>query len=354
MTLISGALHDDAIRCLLELPTALSQRDFRQRLVDELRQHYPSMGIDLVTVPRPDGHYADFSLVLRYPDGVVAKLSALHDQGDPWQVSTAEPWAADTLLTVDGESLSIHSCILYIDDYLSGGRSSLALEIENRLLLQNELKQLAPSVAQLDVDRAERIFRRHHGLLPRSAMLHWLEEKGLGYRDFRDLMALNLRLDQCRRAICAQHRPEWQAEHPELIRVMLLCCNLPSCSEEEALEWLAEIAIQSSADDSGLSFRKGINLTLSPRWLDGSSISLEVKSDWLMHLDEQWESAVAPTQDWFRQEVCGDGQQRWCRVIHQVSVQATDSAWAEQVDELVFEEWLRTKRALAKVRWHWS
>jgi len=354
MTLNAGALHDDAIRCLLELPSALSQRDFRQRRVEELRQRHPSMGIDLVTVPRPDGHHADFSLILRYPDGVVAKLSALRDQGDPWQVSTAEPWAADTLLTVDGEYLSIHSCILYIDDCLSGGRSSLALEIENRLLLQNELKRLAPSVEQSDVDRAERIFRRHHGLLPRSSMLRWLEEKGLGYRDFRDLMALNLRLDQCRRAICAKHRQHWQAEHPQLLRAMLLRCNLPPCSEEDARQWLAEIAIEVSANDTELSCQNGVSLMLSSRWLDSSCVSLEVKSDWLMRLDEQLKPAVVPIQEWFRLEGCGDGQQQWCRTLHQGSVQATDPAWAEQVDELVFEEWLRARRAQAKVRWHWS
>ena len=97
----SLALHNDALRYLLSLPTALSKKEIRQNLLKELRKQYPAMGIDLVTVPRPDGHHADFSLLLRYPDGVVAKLAAVRDQGDPWQVSTAEPWSSDTLLTVN-------------------------------------------------------------------------------------------------------------------------------------------------------------------------------------------------------------------------------------------------------------
>ena len=350
----SLALHNDALRYLLSLPTALSKKEIRQNLLKELRKQYPAMGIDLVTVPRPDGHHADFSLLLRYPDGVVAKLAAVRDQGDPWQVSTAEPWSSDTLLTVNNEHLSIHSCILYIDHYLRGGKSSLALEIENRLLMQNEMSQVVPSVEQSKVDQVERIFRRQNGLLPRTQMLSWLAEKGLSYEDFRDLMALNLRLEQFREVICAERREQWRLENPQLLRLTMLSCKLPSTSEARARDLLGEILIETSDKEDNSVAVNDFFLKLSFRWLEIPNVDLEVKTHWRHRMGTQLVAAVTSPRDWLRLGDCNDGRQEWCRIICQAVIKTSDPGWADQVDELVFEEWLEIKRANAKVRWHWS
>ena len=355
MSATPPTLHEDAIGLLLELPSALSQRTTRQHLLAQLRQRHPHMGIDLITVPRADGHHADHALLLRDPDGVVVKLAALRNQGEPWQVSTAEPWAADTLLSVEDEHLSIHSCILYLDDSLRGSGASQALELENRLLLQTELKQRDLPVEEADLDRLEHRFRRHHGLLARTSMLRWLEEKGLSYRDYRDLMALNLRLDLLRHQICGQQRQRWLGEHPQLQRCLLLSCCLPPCSDAQARQWLAEITWQQGS------------LSLSSRWLAQSQLRVELQSEWLVHVVERLQQpegleagpsaahgeGESPGQSWLRLEDGACGQQQWCRIVDQWSVATADPDLAELVDQLVFEDWLRHRRAQAKVRWHW-
>ena len=349
----SAALHNDALRCLLGLPTALSQKETRQRLLEKLKQQHPSMKIDLVTVPRPDGHYADFSLLLRYPDGVVAKLAAVRDEGDPWQVSTAEPWASDTILSVDGQHLSIHSCILYIDDCLKGGESSLALEIENRLLMQNELKQIVPSVEQSKIDRIGRKFRRQNGLLARAKMLSWLENKGLSYSDFHDLMALNLRLEQFREVICAERREQWQVENTQLLSVTMLHCKMPPISEAEARGWLGEISLETHVRGDQAFSEDNFSLKLTNRWIKSPNNILEIRTDWAHRLGAQLDQAVSSPGEWMRLEDSNDGGLNWCKIVHQEVIKTSDPAWIDQVNELVFEEWISIKRADAKVCWHW-
>ena len=349
----SAALHNDALQCLLGLPAALSQKETRQRLIEKLKQQHPSIKIDLITVPRPDGHYADFSLLLRYPDGIVAKLAAVRDEGDPWQVSTAEPWASDTILSVDGQHLSIHSCILYIDNCLKGGESSLALEIENRLLMQNELKQIVPSVEQSKIDRIELIFRRQNGLLSREKMLSWLEEKGLSYRDFHDLMALNLRLEQLREIICAEQREQWQVENTQLSSVTMLHCKMPPISEAEAREWLGEILLETYVREDQVASENDFSLKLTSRWLKSPKNVLQIRTDWGHRLGAQLEQAVSSPGDWIRLEDSNDGCLNWCKIVHQTVIETSDPACIDQVDELIFEEWISTKRADATVCWHW-
>ena len=349
----SAALHNDALRCLLGLPTALSQKEIRQRLLEKLKQQHPSIKIDLVTVPRPDGHYADFSLLLRYPDGVVAKLAAVRDEGDPWQVSTAEPWASDTILSVDGQHLSIHSCILYIDNCLKGGESSLALEIENRLLMQNEMKQILPSVEQSKIDHLERIFRRQNGLLAREKMMSWLEEKGLSYRDFQDLMALNLRLEQFREVICAERREQWQFENTQLLSVTMLRCKMSPISEAEAREWLAEILLETHVREDQAVSENDFSLKFTSRWLKNPNNILEIRTDWGHRLGANFEQAVSSPGDWIRLEDSNNGGLNWCKIVHQKVIKTSDPAFIDQVDELIFKEWISSKRADAKVFWHW-
>ena len=361
---MSSALHDEAIRLLLELPSALSQRATRQHRLEQLRQRHPGIGIELVSVPRADGHHADHALLLRDADGVVVKLAALRDQGEPWQVSTAEPWAADTLLSVDDEHLSIHSGILYLDDSLRAPGASLARELENRLLLQSELNRHVFPLEPGDLERIERRFRRHHGLLERSAMVRWLEDKGLSYRDFGDLLALNLRLELLRQRICAQQREAWLADHRQLQRGLWLDCQLPPCSEAQALDWLQEIAVETSTTADAAGEQPGVSLALSARWLAQPQCRVEVVSDWIARRrerlqppqdleDEQGDSAHHLPEGWLRLEDGPSGQQHWCCLVQQWSVDASDPDLGELVDQLVFEAWLRLRRSAAKVRWHW-
>jgi len=312
-------------------------------------------------LPRADGHFADHIILLRDAQGRVVKLSALKDTGEPWLAATAEPVAADTLLSVADQHLSIHSCLLYLDSLILDSTASFVADLEQRLLLQAELSAHDCPVDPIQLAREERLYRRRHGLLARQRMVDWLQEKGLSYNDFQELLRLNLRLISLRQLICEQHRAEWLASHQRVKRQLLLRCRLPPGSLEQSQDLLQQLDRQLPAltQDGqatgavGLDGDKMLNLALPMSWLTQPGVKVEVECDWSWLIEAQLGQAVSTIGSWTRIEEGLGAEQRWCRMVAEWEVETDRLVDQNIVDELVFADWYEAQRQLTPVRWHW-
>ncbi|MBM5800940.1 MAG: hypothetical protein FJ077_08920 [Cyanobacteria bacterium K_DeepCast_35m_m2_023] len=351
----------DAVEFLLHAPSRLAQRSECLGQLDRLRQRHRLHDIQLVTLPRADGHFADHIILLRDAQGRVVKLSALKDTGEPWLAATAEPVAADTLLSVADQHLSIHSCLLYLDSLILDSTASFVADLEQRLLLQAELSAHDCPVDPIQLAREERLYRRRHGLLARQRMVDWLQEKGLSYNDFQELLRLNLRLISLRQLICEQHRAEWLASHQRVKRQLLLRCRLPPGSLEQSQDLLQQLDRQLPAltQDGqatgavGLDGEKMLNLALPMSWLTQPGVKVEVECDWSWLIEAQLGQAVSTIGSWTRIEEGLGAEQRWCRMVAEWEVETDRLVDQNIVDELVFADWYEAQRQLTPVRWHW-
>jgi hypothetical protein len=128
---------------------------------------------------------------------------------------------------------------------------------------------------------------------------------------------------------------------------------MPPISEGEAREWLGEILLETHVREDQAVSENDFSLKLTSRWLKSPNNILEIRTDWGHRLGAQLEQAVSSPGDWMRLEDSNDGGLNWCKIVHQTVIKTSDLAWIDKVDELIFEEWISTKRADAKVCWHW-
>ncbi|HJN33160.1 MAG TPA: hypothetical protein QF700_03500 [Prochlorococcus sp.] len=353
--LIGSQVHEDAIQLLLNLPNLISQLPSAQGALDQLSAGHPEYKFDLIYIPRSDGHYLDYELLISSGSGLVIKVAAAQESGLPWAHITAEPSYADLLVSVNDSKLSIHSSLLYLDSLIKDPSNGFSRSLEKRLLIQAEFKDLELHVEEAQVESAELQFRRHNGLLSKESMLQWLGSKGMTYDDFQDLMKLNVRICLFREYICKRERAAWLQQHPLLKRFFVVLARVPDseCIDSVALSGMLEVENNASSLSIPKFTEEGIKAMRNGIHFENFCIFEDALKQRMLSDPDLLQSALnSPENHWIPIKADTLNHSNWL-TLFSIEICNIDDDIDWEIDNLVFDDWLERRLSEASVRWHW-
>ena len=351
---VCNELVENAIKLLIKLPSTYKQIEDTDVSLTEIRQSFPDYKINLLTTPRANDKYVDNELIILTNDGFVLKISISKDIGEPWIVSTAENWVSDTLLSVESERLSFHSCILYLDNLFEDTKNNLKEILENRLLIQSEIKKTELQITNQDLKLAENIFRTENQLKSIDSMKKWLTKKGLSFTDFKSLLRLNLEIAFFKDKICNENKQLWLSKNKNLKMATLLTVKFLTEDVNEDLTIAKSINVETEKKSGESCFFLIIPSTIFTNKL----ISFEIKTILESEIDQAIEfhnnNNITPELNkWFRNHNTLMQERSYSKILCISFIDDLNKDTESIINELIFEDWISNLRKEIKVNWHW-
>lgn len=317
----TGGAADSALlaaaRLLRELPRGRhSHNAARGRFARFARGHAaarPQLVSNLV--PGADGYEFDLLLAV-HGQGTLA-LSWHPEDGVPWTPKYSDHWAVNYVLTVNGQSTTIQSALLYLGAVLKR-RPDLMADLVNRSLLQSAMEGESIVIDEARTVRAVEQFRRGQGLEKAEDMRRWLQQTGLTIEAVYELVEETLRVEEFRkRLVAGKARPWFAAHRADFERVTVF--------EVEPASPAAARKLAAAARRGGLqaaAARAGAQLT-------GTRTRCCYAHE------------LAQAADHGLREVIRREPPRF------------DAATRAHIERQLFEQWLERGRAQAQLQWHW-
>ncbi len=327
----------DGVELLRQLPRERARAaEARRRLADFRREH-PDVQAELVADGSGGPTSVDHDLLVRDGQRGTLALSLARDDGSPWSVQHAEHWAAQRVLSLDGQPLTIHDA-LRLWQARAACAPGLMDELLDEALVTRALAEDEALVEAEELQRAADGIRRSLGLHDRARTLDWLACHGLSATGLEDLARRQVRRDRwLDRLFAADGRAHFEAHRSDFERVHAFVVR----GQPGALEELAR------AVRPGESLLVATGQRLSASGADPLEGTLErrLARDWPVPL-----RAAAPLQlvgPWRA------GAGAWLAQVLAREASRFDGEVRRSVRAALFERWLAHARAAADVRWHW-
>lgn len=327
----------DGIALLRELPRERTHVDEARRRLAGFRCEHPQVQAELVTDWSGAGARVDHDLLLRDGQRGTLALSLAGDGGSPWNLQHAEHWAAQRVLTVDGQALSIHAALRFWQARAALG-PGLMEELLDEALVAGRLSDDDAEVSPDEAQRAADAIRRRRGLRERGPTLEWLARHGLSLAGFEELARREARRERwLDRTFAADGRAYFEQHRDDFERVDVFTVH----GEASALDGL------------GAAARSGASLpaVVAEQLRAGATAPLEgtLARRFAWQLPELQRAAacgqvVGPWQD---------GARAGLAQVLARSPSGFDAEVRRSVRSALFERWLERARATADVRWHW-
>jgi peptidylprolyl isomerase len=293
---------------------------------------------DLVVDQPPGSLRADYDLLLGDPTGGSMALSWRPDDGEPWSVSYAEHWAANFVVSIDGEGVTVQQALLALRRSATAHPDLLA-ELVNQRLLLRAIEREQPPVADDELQDAADRFRRANGLHSAAESWRWLERMGLTQEQFEAMLTLTEQGRKIKECVAAERLDTaFEAHRADYDQVQLLevQASTPALAEQLAIE----------ARTVGLLAAAEARLRTMP------ATSLEGT------FRRRYASALPPTlRAAATGEIVGPYGQPQRTLVAQVYCREAarlDGETRSAVEDAVFQEWLAQQQNAATVEWHWA
>ncbi len=327
----------DGIELLRQLPRERAQAAEARQGLAAFRRAHPDVQVELVTDWSGGEARVDHDLLIRDEQRGTLALSQARDGGSPWNLQHAEHWAAQRVLTLDGQPLTVHDALRLWQARAAFGPGLMDELLDEALVA----RVLADDDAEVGTDEAQRAadaIRRRLGLRQRAQTIAWLERHGLSLAGFEDLVRREARHERwLDRLFAADGRAHFEQHRAEFERVAVFLVH----GEWSALDDLAAEA------RSGASLLAAVGERLRAGAPGSLAGTLERRFVW--QLPEPLR-AVAPPQ------VVGpwqEGDRPWLAQVLARSASELDAEVRRSVRAVLFERWLAHARAAADIRWHW-
>jgi len=332
------AVLADAIQSLRSLTRLRSDVPRSRERIDRFRAAHPGLRANLLVDQPPGSPEVDYDLLLEHPDGGTVSLCWRADDGIPWRVEYADHWAANYVLSVGEQHITVQDALHVLHD-LGQTTPDLLDALVDQALLDQAVAEDPPDVSEADVQRAADDFRRVRGLITAAASRRWLTELGITPEQFTEWMR---RVAQ-RQALVARVTnddviPFFEAEGCAFDELFVYEVELPTA---DAADRLADDAV---ADGRGL-------LAASSR-LAGTAGAAQTSG----RFGSRRARDVAPL---LRSATVGaivryehDGRSCVGQVLNRTPA-VLDPALRADIQRELFGRWLSERRAQAAVRWHW-
>ena len=326
----------DAVALLRELPRHRhAERAARSRF-EQFRTTHAGLPCRLLVHSKPGSDDLDFDLLLTIKDAGSVAVSWQPDHGVPWTALTADHWAANYVLTVNGASTSIQSALLYLSARLQR-RPDLMRDLVDRSLMFAGIGDTAPKVDDAELEAAVDAFRRGQGLFSGTAMQRWLDEMQLTLETLQELVAQSLQLQKFKEAtIAAQVRPYFTAHRSKFDRLTVI-----------RLEGMSRVSAQRVANAWR---RSKICPVFSARWRSLDAQCGRIDAMFACDLPAEF---VGQSAGSIIGPVSGSGNDFAVGQIVRVEAARFNRVTRERIGSLLFDSWLADQRSKAAIRWHW-
>jgi putative peptide maturation system protein len=313
-----------AARLLRELPRGRQMHGAARGRFAEFARGHAGARPQLVGNLLPGGDGYEFDLLLGLGGEGTLALSWHPEDGVPWTPKYSDHWAVNYVLTVNGQSTTIQSALLYLGTLLKR-RPDLMTDLVNRSLVQAAMESEVIVIEEARTERAVELFRRGQGLEKAEDMRRWLQQTGLTLEAVYELVEETLRVEEFRKRLVAGKAAPWFAQHKadfERITVLEVEAATPAAARR-----LAAAARRGGLGDTAAKAEAQLLATRS----------------WRCHAHE-----LAGGAD--------DGVHLEGRVLRQVirrEPAKLDAATCGHIEGLLYQRWLAQARAQAQVQWHW-
>jgi putative peptide maturation system protein len=203
---------------LIQFVSALNSeqiaRDTAFERLRQLAESLPQVDLDLVwDVDRFSGSVV--YCVLATLNGEVFSVSAVKSGGTPWPLRGATQVSDNTLVTVNGFSLTVTSAISVLD--LMWTNRELMRRIIDTALLAKECDKVTVDVSEDELADAVRRFFLAKGFHENHQREEWLQQRGLSSARFQDEMRHLVLMEKTEKGLVGDRLRE-QQDHPSEYR----------------------------------------------------------------------------------------------------------------------------------------
>jgi len=338
---VSGAIA--LLRALPRTPAdATAAREQLRAFVDA----HPVAAPEFLVDSPPGAEHADFDIYLLHPEGGTVALSFREDAGKPWFVDYSEHWAANYVLHVGSQRVTIQEA-MFAMQYLSERDPGLMESLVRDALL-TEFADSEPDawlgealvVSDEEVQAAADSFRHAHQLQSASDTHAWLEQMGWSMHRFRSVLASGVLVRRIEERLVAGRIEGHFAEHRadfDRVQVFRAVCGDAT---------LAERLVLSAREVGLMTATQRVACTTPSAGLRGELLSTRAHA-----LDDLLRTAVAgaiggPTKD--------AGTWVVTQVLARDPATTLDSSTRSAVRERLVRDWAADRARTVPVRWNWT
>jgi putative peptide maturation system protein len=283
----------------------------------------------------PATHEVEYDLLLQHPAGGTVALAYREDRGVPWAVDYSDHWAANYVVSVDGEHLSVQQALLMMR--LAGWRSDdLMTDLVDWAIIHRELDAGPRDATEAELQECADNFRAAHGLFTAEATETWLRSLGLDLQQFARMIAGAVETRRLAEQVTggsAAIEGFFSAEPGRADRLGYLEVRGPDAGH-------GDLAGQESG--GGLWERTVASLTR------GDAVEGVIRQRFVFELGPEL-AAARPGQI----VRGGAGRDSWVAEVLARVPSPLDRATRRAIQDHLFRQWLVRRRAEAKVQWHW-
>jgi putative peptide maturation system protein len=332
-----GSVLEEAALLLRDLPRGYRDVPEAQRRTADWRETHSGLDVDLLVDQPPGSLRVDYDLLLSHPDGGTLALTWQGAQGLPWLACYADHWAANFVVTVNGESITVQQALTALR-MSANAHSDLMTDLVNQKILLQAVDQEKPPVTDEELEEAANRFRRANRLDTAADTFRWLEEMRLTQAQFEAMLEATVQSRKVKGRITAERLESYfEAHRDEYDQICLFEVRVPDPDMGEQLVAAAREAGLLTATEAMLRYPSMPLLegTLAVRHAGTLPPPLRTASPGEIIGPYLAEEHYRVAQVYSRQAASLKGETR------------------DAVQEAISQEWLAQQRTAATVHWHW-
>lgn len=298
---------------------------------------FPGVSANLLVSRAPAAGTVEYDLLMTLEGGATIALNLCTDGQLPWAVSFADHWAANFVVTINKEHVTIQQVLREIAVTQTEFPNMMTQIVDHVLEAQAVLStegEISPGDLQREVDD----FRRSRGLLTEADTLSWLHAHAMTKSELGQLVASAAAARRLRARISDPGVESEFAAHPD--RYQRITASVARVDSEEVAKDLAR-----AAREVGV-------LAATERVLATGETALVQATVTTSFASQLHSSIRAADVD----EVVGPFADSGEWVVGQVlrrTLAVLDGETAELIRGIVFESWLAARREESDITWHW-
>lgn len=333
-----GFVLESAVRMLSELDHDPASVPESRRVAAEWDALHPTLSSHLLVNRTPGARSVEYDLLLTDPGGSTIALSVSADDRSPWSVSFADHWAANFVVTINDQNVTIQQVLREIA-LTQTNFPHMMTQIVDHILEAQALQPGEESVSSAEIQREVDAFRRFHGLLTSAETVEWLKAHAMTKPELGQLAASLILAKRIRTRISDARLGAEFAEHKtDYERMTTAMARLRSEGAANDLTRRAhQVGVLAAAEEALMAAEADV-------------IDATVATNYASELQPLVRMGRAG-------QVIGPFLDGNCWVVAQVHRRESavlDLETIERVRGNVLEVWLRERRAAAAITWHWN
>jgi putative peptide maturation system protein len=306
----------------------------------ELRRRLPGLELELVWDHEPLATAPAYDLLMSAESLGTVSL-ALVDDGLPLPLRGMQRWRDAGLLRVDGRMMLIQDVLALLD--IAWGDTRLLDRLVDVMIVRRELEREPFEASDRDLQRGVDELRRRHGLLTADATDQWLAARGLSMTSIEAIVEEQLAFAHVRgRHVGEAARTTFDAAPARWDAIDVV-----------AFPVTTDIAARSARDR----LRRGDDLLAVAAAELSATGSRALRSIVFETVPRGEIEPLGPDDELAPGHVLaarlrGAGPYVVC--VRTITAASWDDATRDAVETALFDAWLATRRAAARVEWNWG